>query len=513
MSTRMRHELRRLAIWSHEEVGRLGIPFLLGTQTVDRARTGLGGSHTVVTYPPLDALEDAGPDDIMQAVEPVDMLNLYFHIAFCEYLCPFCHYETVYSPIGSESERVRAYVDAVAREFAMWADRITGSRLTSLYFGGGTPTSISTDLLLRLIEQTTSFKRQPGFTACIETSPLATVAPGGAEKLAAVVAAGIDRISIGIQSFDSDLLRRSRGYDRHTALDALNTVLATGVTVNIDLIQDLPDQDDEHLIADLSEIARFQPDQVTWYILRLRPGAGWYPRYRSHSLELGDALESVRRRLFIRAAMRELGYRPAPGGRFVRDDTVRDHFKEIRSGTDLTLLGVGVSAYSHGWGFMFRNLHSRRRSAGVREYVSAVESGRFPIASALPLTPGEVVASRWVKGIRAGIAPDPEAGEEELDYLRAIGPTVESLLNLGLIQGDARSGYSLTELGALFEEEICSLFYSPGVRGRLRERGSFWSTGAEEAHKRALPVIDFPVPRPAEARSTPAIATVAPVDP
>src|SRR5205085_2706871 len=136
---------------------------------ISRLRSGLGGSHTVVTYPPLDALEPVSYRDILKKVAPVANLNLYLHIAFCEFLCPFCHYDTEHSKIGAEeSEGIRSYLHALQMELWNWKYLIEGSTLSSLYVGGGTPTAVSTERLLALLDGVYSILRAREFTACVE---------------------------------------------------------------------------------------------------------------------------------------------------------------------------------------------------------------------------------------------------------------------------------------------------------------------------------------------------------
>jgi coproporphyrinogen III oxidase-like Fe-S oxidoreductase len=434
---------------------------------ISRVRTDLGGSHTVVTYPPLDALDPIDPSEIIEAVRPVDAINLYVHIAFCEVLCPFCHYDTAFSNISAdESESVRSYLGALASEIRQWKSLIAGSTVGSLYVGGGTPTAISTERLLSILHALEDIPRVPGFSCCVETSPLTTVAPDGKDKLAALVGAGVDRLSIGIQTFNSQLLRRSRGYTPETAIEALHILGSLIDNVNIDMIQDLPDQTEDHLLDDLDCIESIRPAQVTWYILRLRPEAAWFSRYNRAALEISGPIESVRKRLLIREGMERMGYISRPGGRFVRKDTIHDQFKDIRASLGSTLLGMGVSAYSHGWGAFFRNTFSRANINGIQSYVSRVAGGMLPIETGWWIDDVERAAGSLVFGIRTGVrVPEPTIANHS--YVDRAVRTLAGLESAGLVSADAGGRYAITKFGSLFEEEICSLFYSREVERRL----------------------------------------------
>ena len=469
----MRKALRDLSAWSTDQSRRLGLLDLLSEGAIERVHWGLGGSHTVVTYPPLDALLPLEVDKVAVAVRPASGFNLYAHIAFCEHMCPFCHYAKTYSPIGQEGEFVRSYLDALQREIKEWAGMLAGSTVSSVYIGGGTPTAVSTAKLVRIVERLCAFPTEQGLRVCVETSPLTTVSADGPGKLSALVAAGVNRFSIGIQTFDEELLRRTRGHGQGEARKALATLADLGVEFNIDLMQDLPHQTEQSLIDDLRWIDVLRPHQVTWYLLRVHPESPFFHLYQRGDLELPTAAESARRRLLVREGMRRIGYTVRPGGRFVLDTSIHDQFKEVRAGAKSTLLGMGVSAYSHGWGYFFRNNFSASVNSGIRGYVERIRQRGLAVESGLQLNQAEVVAGTIVAGIRSGTRL-PEAEPETELYLNDVSVCLEGLRDAGLVHVDHSGTWSLTELGWIFEEEICSLFYSNPVKQRLAERNCYW---------------------------------------
>jgi oxygen-independent coproporphyrinogen-3 oxidase len=352
---------------------------------------------------------------------------------------------------------------------------LTGSTVSSVYIGGGTPTAVPTSSLVQILTALSRFPKEDGFRLCVETSPLTTVSADGRDKLSTLVAAGVNRFSIGIQTFEDRLLRRTRGHGQGEALEAVDTLAKLGVEFNVDLMQDLPHQSEQSLIDDLSWIDRLKPHQVTWYLLRVHPDSPWFHLHERGDLELPAQFESARRRLLIREGMRRIGYTARPGGRFVRDASIHDQFKEVRAGTEATLLGMGVSAYSHGWGYFFRNGFSMPKNLGIRRYVEQILSRGLAVESGLCLDPAEVAAGKMVAGIRGGVRlaelePAPES------YISDAAATLRVLSEAGLINVDEAGTWSLTELGWVFEEEICSLFYSEPVKRRLAERKSYWAT-------------------------------------
>jgi oxygen-independent coproporphyrinogen-3 oxidase len=443
-----------------------------------RARSGLGGSHTVVTYPPLNALEPMEGEEPFQ-IDAKSPVHLYFHVAFCEFICAFCHYQRTFTDPRRQAPAVEPYVEALGREIDRRRDALADAPIQSVYLGGGTPTALDYPTLERLLSHIRRLVdlRETHFS--FETSPKTVVEPDGAAKLALLVSSGARRVSMGVQTFDETILRQQRGHGRAELDAAIEAVLELGITVNLDLIQDLPLQGAEHIEEDLANIAKIRPAQVTWYTLRAQKGStigklegSGTAREAALFSSIADGKASVSRRLRIISAMRELGYRPRPGGRFLRDADREDIFKSVRNGLAANLLGFGISSYSHGWGYFFRNLADRRVSHVISEYISRMRAGRSPVGSLMKLSSLERAASEMVQAARTFIP------FELLDRDDATGwawrTAAERCVEAGLLGREAH-GLRLTELGLAVEEEVSSLFYSAPVREKLASHGEYWA--------------------------------------
>ena len=432
---------------------------------VERSRHNIGGSHTVVTYPPIALLEPAAPAPILAAVRPEAGINLYAHIAFCEFQCPFCHYETKFRKLRSQAdEALDAYMAALAREWDGWKARLGDASLGSLYIGGGTPTSIPLASLTRLIAGLLDFPREAEFGFCVETSPSSIAGQEGAETLRTLKALGVNRLSMGVQTSNAQLLTRSRGHSREILWQAVANLEAVGLPYNIDLIQDLPDQNDAALGEDLDFVAEILPPHVTWYILRLEQHSAWRPRYDAGLIELPSSEVSIARRLRIIERMQLLGYRMQAGGRFTRTPGGPDVYKRVRSQLGDTLLGLGASAYSHGWGWFFRNIHSSPGINGVKNYVARVAQGASPIADARRISAEDRAVSAVLAAVRSRLRPDQHDLREP--YRSAVLAQLDALVADGLMT-EREGGLTLTDRGRALEEEICVRFYPAAVRHRV----------------------------------------------
>ncbi len=441
---------------------------------IDRARWGLGGSHTVVTYPPLDSLEDIRePKVIEESMLPAEDLHLYLHVAFCEYVCHFCAYAKTLAPIGDSRPEVLDYIAALRKEIDQRSHVISASNIASIYIGGGTPTVLSEHALMGLVEHLLAVTKSMPQHFCVETSPQTLASPDGVRKLIRLKSCGVTRISVGVQTFDDRLLRRYRGHGQDALLRSLDQILGLGLDVNLDLIQDLPDQSAQSIENDIIWLGRLRPHQVTWYTLRPEEEAPWHKLLVRGSLAgVPDAATSANRRVHINRAMRQLGYAARPGGRFLRDAASEDVFKSVRGRLEPTLLGMGASAYSHGWGWFFRNVTDHRIRNGIREYVHRMMTGSSPIWQGSPIDESERKAGARVVACRTVVHEQLVSGDDpDAQMARAV---VNALADAGLMEkGD--DGWSLTEAGRAFEEEVASLFYSGKVRERLLKVGKYWA--------------------------------------
>lgn len=459
---------------------------VLAETPIRRVRERLGGSHTVVTYPPLDALDEmpAGAEEPFTVNAPQGPLHYYIHAPACEHLCSFCHYTTTLYREGSSE--IDSYLIALEREIELRARQTAGAHGGSVYCGGGTPTAFNLTQLERLARFARTLAGSDGSRICFEMSPMTMGAQDGREKKQILVDAGVDRFSIGIQTFDPVLLPRHRGHDLETVLRALDMIRVGGRTLNIDLIQDLEGQTRESIQNDLYWINEYRPEQVTWYLLRMHAPSALAKRAASRGYQQIDDVESALRRAIIIEGMAGLGYRRSPGGRFLLEDG-GDQYKAVRGGVDSHLLGLGVSSYSHGWGWFFRNVAHKNPRVAIRDYIDLISTGTTAVRWATEITAEEKTAGQLCQLSREHIPAQLLTRDDPVAF--EARRTIETLVQAGVMSGDARRGYSPTEIGWLFEEEIASLFYSPRIRRRLESQDAYWAVPRVSTVDTRVPAI------------------------
>lgn len=210
----------------------------------------LGGAHT-----PRAALPQLPP------------LALYIHIPWCVRKCPYCDFNShAASPTLPEEE----YVDALLADLDQDLHAVHGRELSSIFFGGGTPSLFSAQALGRLLKGVVQRIR---FAPDIEITLEANPGTFEQEKFTAYRALGINRLSIGIQSFQEQKLKAlGRIHNGDEAIRAAGMARQAGFdNFNLDLMHGLPDQSLDDALGDLRQAIAMKPTHLSWYQLTLEP--------------------------------------------------------------------------------------------------------------------------------------------------------------------------------------------------------------------------------------------------
>lgn len=194
-------------------------------------------------------------------------ISLYVHYPFCVHKCPYCDFASL--SLGADEGRDRLYIDLLSKEFELKKDLLLGRKLVSLYIGGGTPSLCSPKELGRLLEAVGPYLAE-GAEISLEANP-GTIDLNRLKDLRAV---GFNRISIGVQSFNDQALKRlGRIHDSNEAIAACkNAVLAGFENYNLDIMHGLPKQDAALALSDLKTALEMESTHLSWYELTLEEG-------------------------------------------------------------------------------------------------------------------------------------------------------------------------------------------------------------------------------------------------
>jgi oxygen-independent coproporphyrinogen-3 oxidase len=195
-------------------------------------------------------------------------LTLYVHLPWCVRKCPYCDFNSHRAPAVLPE---RAYVDTLLADLERQMPKVWGRRLMSVFIGGGTPSLFSPAAIDRLLAGVRSlFALPPEAEVTLEANP----GSADAAHFAAYRAAGVNRLSIGVQSLRDDRLAAlGRIHGRAEALAACAMARSAGfAAINLDLMHGLPGDGVAEALRDLREAIALGPEHISWYHLSLEPG-------------------------------------------------------------------------------------------------------------------------------------------------------------------------------------------------------------------------------------------------
>lgn len=200
-------------------------------------------------------------------------LSLYIHIPWCVQKCPYCDFN---SHALKHDIPEQEYVDALIKDLDADIERfgLLNKKLHSIFIGGGTPSLFSPQAIDKLLTQVLKrFKHNDDIEITLEANP-GTVE---AEKFIGFAKAGVSRLSIGVQSFESDkLIKLGRIHDNQQAITAAELAKTCGVkSFNLDLMHGLPNQTLENALDDLKQAISLNPDHLSWYQLTIEPNTAF----------------------------------------------------------------------------------------------------------------------------------------------------------------------------------------------------------------------------------------------
>ncbi|WP_211830205.1 radical SAM family heme chaperone HemW [Kistimonas asteriae] len=201
-------------------------------------------------------------------------LSLYVHVPWCIQKCPYCDFNS-HTAKGELPER--DYVNALLQDFETSLDAIQGRTLHSIFIGGGTPSLLSPSAYERLFA---GLRQHIDFSDEIEITLEANPGTFEQDKFTGFRQTGINRLSIGIQSFQDDKLKKlGRIHHGEEAQRAVEMAFTAGFTnINLDLMHGLPNQSQDDALFDLTTAIALKPTHLSWYQLTIEPNTVFYSR-------------------------------------------------------------------------------------------------------------------------------------------------------------------------------------------------------------------------------------------
>ncbi len=372
---------------------------------------------------------------------------LYIHLPWCERKCPYCDF-------NSHEARVipqEAYVDALLRDLEGDLELARNRPVETLFIGGGTPSLFSPGAISRLLAGIGSLLQlSPDLEATMEANP------GSAEagKFAGFRAAGINRLSLGIQSFDEACLQAlGRVHNSDQARAAIEYARAAGfASFNIDLMHGLPGQSAEAAATDLRTALAFAPPHLSWYQLTIEPNTVFHKR--PPQLPSEDALADIQQA--GEALLAAAGYGQYEVSAYSRPGLRCRHNLNYWSFGDYLGIGAGAHGKITGEDGRIRRYHKTRQPP---DYLAAC-SGTFT-AGGRELERADIVGEFMLNALRLneGFTRALFEARTGLDFA-VIEPHLLKLQERELIVCDGR-GIRASALGRRFLDSVIAEFF-PG---------------------------------------------------
>ena len=287
------------------------------------------------------------------------MAGLYIHIPFCGAKCAYCDFYS--GPFAVDHSR---YIAAGARELELRRDEPGAVNPTTLYIGGGTPSLLTADEFTALASRLPDLSGVEEFT--IEVNPDDVTD----ERVDAWMSAGVNRVSMGVQSLDDEVLKRvGRRHTARMAIDAYVRLRRHGIdNISLDLIYGLPSQSLDSWKNSLDGVLALRPEHLSAYSLSYEPGTRLYAALQVGKIKETDENTVVAMYTYLCDRMRAAGYEHYEISNFALPGCRSRHNSSYWSFTPYT--GLGPGAHS------FDGEVRRYNPSSLKGYLEAIESGR-----------------------------------------------------------------------------------------------------------------------------------------
>ena len=370
------------------------------------------------------------------------MAGIYLHIPFCKQACHYCDFHF------STNIQIKAeLVHAMAAEILLQRDYLKQETVDTIYFGGGTPSLLDGDeirYLLETIYQTNRVSPNPEITLEANPDDLTHA------KLAELKSVGINRLSIGIQSFDDRiLLFLNRAHSSHQGIDCVRLAREAGFNnISIDLIYAIPGLSPDDWRGNIERALQLQPQHISAYTLTIEDKTAFGRWLAQGKLTPVDESSSAEQMEMLVSALGSHGYRQYEISNFAIPGFESRHNSNYWKGEKY--LGVGPSAHSY-------DQHSRQHNvANNHIYVRSLNEKKIPAETEV-LKTGDRINEYILTTLRTDMGCDLEVLKNTFGYdvLSRHSGYLRELQNHNLVSLDDHH-LKLTDAGKLLADKISS---------------------------------------------------------
>jgi len=421
------------------------------------------GSYFVATYPPFSVWSaDAVAGDAMPALQappnPATPLGLYLHIPFCRKRCHFCYFR-VYT--DKNAQEIGQYLDVLGREWEMYAQQpaLAGRPLNFVYFGGGTPSFLSTQQLQSLVHRLTAITP---WNAAEEITFECEPGTLTQHKLAAIRKMGVTRLSLGVENFDDRILEiNGRAHKSPEIGVAYGFARALDFPqINIDLIAGMLGETEENWQRNIEKTIELQPDSVTVYQMELPYNTTITKDILQKTGQMTGAVAGwdTKRRWVQEAfeALERSGYHIGSAYTAVKDPSKTKFIYRDRLWQGADMAGLGVASFGH-----INGVHVQNKDTW-EAYSEAIVRGELPLGRAYRPTPDERMRRELILQMKLGrLRPAYFAEKYGVDVLDTFSQQFESLRAEGYLAEATPERLALTRDGLMRVDSLLPRFFLP----------------------------------------------------
>ncbi|MFN2745267.1 radical SAM family heme chaperone HemW [Bacillus sp. z60-18] len=375
------------------------------------------------------------------------MKSAYIHIPFCEHICHYCDFNKFFI----QSQPVDEYLRSLEKEMANSMEEAGHPELRTIFIGGGTPTSLSAGQLEQLLDSIRNILKPS--ENMIEFAVEANPDDLSSEKLNVLKAAGVNRLSFGVQTFEDELLEKiGRVHKQKDVLVSFERARSAGFdNISLDLMFGLPGQQIDHLAASLDTALALGAEHYSVYSLIVEPKTVFYNLMKKGRLHLPPQDQEAEMYELIMNKMAEADISQYEISNYAKKGCESKHNLTYWNNEEYFGFGAGAHGYIN---------RKRTVNAGpVKHYIDLIDNCGFPYKETHQVTRNERIEEEMFLGLRK------TAGVSKVRFFEKYGEALDSLFpevlrtleEKGLIQNTSKS-VCLTHHGKLLGNEVFQAF-------------------------------------------------------
>lgn len=419
----------------------------------------------VIGYPPLTMFSETDETALFEnfqqrAARP---LSAYIHIPFCPTRCTFCHWITKTKSLAEEVDVYLTYLD---KEMSLYKQKMGVKKIPaeSILVGGGTPTYLNPKQMQRFMEM---INQHYDLSVCtqlsVEAEPNTIIGDEGLEKLRIMKDHGVDRISMGVQSFDDKILAyMGRGHKHAATLESIETMRKAGIdNIFIDLIYAYPNQTVEDWAKNMMEAVNLDIEGFQLYRLRIKQHGdrkgNIIRQFDRKPEQFANADEILLMKMLGTVIATESGFGEYQARVFAKKEDLMSHYLRDWTNELYDVAGVGVSAWSNLRGIFTLNVGDQ----SLQSYYDLIDQDKVAVNRGKARSRDDEIRRSFLLPLK-NIKVDKKAFEQrtgvtvssqfqaEIDWLKGLNMLAEN-----------DSHVWLTRRGRFFADEVTTQFFNP----------------------------------------------------